>query len=519
MRKIKKKHIILVILVIFWLVFAVISYWTPLAGDDWGYALAARDMHPLYLAFQRYMDWSGRFFSELWGYLIAPNKWLWDWLNPTLFVGIFILILKTMKPTRNQILCTLVTFFLIISVHDYVRMETYTWIMGTTYIVPLFFMFLYVYLVKGMIFEGTDKKWHFWLCCGLNIYIPLCMENAAAALLFANIIICIYLYFNKKAYLKKFLIFLGISIIGLGILRFSPGATLRLTEHAEWNSLGIFGQLLENWNNFLTYTFINNRSLIFTLSAVLIIFVITNKKFYKYKKWHIGIFVCVFLLGLIQSSSMSLHDWTNWSIFEHLYNLDLPKVRYLLTGIYGLYIIAVLIVIYTYFEDQSRLLGMFIFMIAGTANLVMLISPIFASRSSVYTIFFLIMLVNFFLKEIEISKTIGVVFCLGLSLLIGNQMINLLSKYHLVYIAQQERMFQIRYYQTDPEYTDAYFVGMPPMSIHSSEIDDWDTYHMEMFKAYYRLNPKLNIHFRYKETYNHIYEIPDWSTTKFYDKE
>ena len=66
--------------------FFYITYKTPLAGDDWGYALNGISGNPIELAISFYNSWSGRFFSELWGFMVAPNKWIWNIVNPLLFV-------------------------------------------------------------------------------------------------------------------------------------------------------------------------------------------------------------------------------------------------------------------------------------------------------------------------------------------------------------------------------------------------------------------------------------------------
>ena len=66
------------------------SYQTPLAGDDWGYALNGASGNPVAMALAFYGSWSGRFFSELWGMIIPAHKYLWNIINPLLFMGIFI---------------------------------------------------------------------------------------------------------------------------------------------------------------------------------------------------------------------------------------------------------------------------------------------------------------------------------------------------------------------------------------------------------------------------------------------
>ena len=64
------------------LFFALISHWTPVSGDDWVYAVGGMWNNPFKQAFHMYQTWSGRYLSELWGFLIAPHKGLWNLLNP-----------------------------------------------------------------------------------------------------------------------------------------------------------------------------------------------------------------------------------------------------------------------------------------------------------------------------------------------------------------------------------------------------------------------------------------------------
>ena len=47
---------------------------TPLAGDDWGYAVNGMSGNPFVKAWEFYFTWSGRYFAELWGFIVAPRK-------------------------------------------------------------------------------------------------------------------------------------------------------------------------------------------------------------------------------------------------------------------------------------------------------------------------------------------------------------------------------------------------------------------------------------------------------------
>ena len=133
---------------IFFLFFALITHWTPASGDDWVYAVGGMWNNPFKQAFTMYQTWSGRYLSELWGFLVAPHKNLWNVLNPLLFTGILLLLVK-LSDTGRPVLTALLAMALIFSVGNRLRMQTYTWIMGTTYVLPLFFFLIQIRILKG----------------------------------------------------------------------------------------------------------------------------------------------------------------------------------------------------------------------------------------------------------------------------------------------------------------------------------------------------------------------------------
>lgn len=200
-----KNELILVLISAFiFILFFYITKLTPLAGDDWGYAVLGKENNPLVHAFKFYFSWSGRFFSELWGFVVAPRKWLWNILNPTMFTIIYISIIKLIDPKKNKLLVMVMILALMLSVSNTLRIETYTWIMGSTYVVPLMMMLIYLNIIKPLVFNGKFFSLQkLIISIFLNIYITLCMENIAAILVLFNILLLIYAYFNKKEYLKK----------------------------------------------------------------------------------------------------------------------------------------------------------------------------------------------------------------------------------------------------------------------------------------------------------------------------
>ena len=152
-------------------------------------------------------------------------------------------------------------------------------------------------------------------------------------------------------------------------------------------------------------------------------------------------------------------------------------------------------------DYDRRYLSLYVLMVGGSANIAMLLSPIFDSRSSIYTIFFLILLTVIFLDDMNMNYYVNLGILAILILMNLLQFKTYIYKYHLVNEVQKERMEQIYYYQDHPEDTNGYFVRMPIMTIHSADIEEWDTFHQEVFKEYYKLNPEIELHFYFKEQY------------------
>ncbi|MCI6272264.1 MAG: DUF6056 family protein [Erysipelotrichaceae bacterium] len=465
--------------------FLYISYLTPLAGDDWGYAVMGRNGNPFMQAFKLYLSWSGRYFSELFGLIMTNNKWLWNIVNSIMFTAIFYGIVKLFN--KNIILICFTVIALIFSVPNILRIETYTFIMGNTYVVPLVFIIIYINIVKRIIFESKEfKKSIFYLCLALNIYIPLCIENIAAILGFLNVLIVIYCFFSNKKLLNKFIIILFVSILGIAILRLSPGSTYRLLrDNPEWKTLSIFNKISINWLNFLNYTFVKNNYLIFTLSTVLILFSFKHNK----------LLIPFYFLGVIVSISQQLFSKTNINFLKMFFDIFYSRSAVLfLTVFYLIYIISIFYLLRPLKKDKY-FEGITYLMLAGTGNLVMLISPIYGARSSLYTVYFLIIFICFILSIIDINNKLFTIMVFGFSTLTFLKINEYLYKYRLVNDYMKIRNMEIEYYVNNPDVKEAWLIRMPETFIHSADIEEWDTNHMEVFKAYYGINPDMKLIF------------------------
>lgn len=490
------------------LLFWYISVRTPLAGDDWGYALNGMNFNPFAKAWEFYFTWSGRYFSELWGFLIAPRKELWNILNPALFTGIYILIYQIVNPKRNELAVAGLILAMMLSVKDWVRMETYTWIMGTTYVIPLFLILLVIWIMKQILFQGRGvRPWHFIVLIVLNFYIGLTMENIAAVSILLNILMVLYAWFRRRDALGLAVCSLIVSVLAFVLLRGSPGATFRLQrDNQEWMALGLFGQIQANWQNFLTYTFTDNKVMMLLLSAVsslALVHHLMEQAVVKNKdKLIFAVQLLILGIALVASCAPMLYVRTHWEGIRLLYDHQTLNSALIFCSVfYILYIVNLFTVLVVLAKDKAFLERMTYLMLAGTANLVMMASPIFGARSSLYTIYFIILLAALLLSEIEIrpaEQLILILICSGLCL---TKAVSWKQKYTLVAEIQREREEILQYYREHPEDDEAWIPRMPVMSVHSADIEEGDDYHMQVFKEYFGLPETTKLQFYYKEKY------------------
>lgn len=478
--------------------FYFISVRTPLAGDDWGYAINGMKGNPLVTTYNFYFNWSGRIFSELWGFLVAPNKWLWNILNPLFFTIIFIAVYKIIDPKEKHVLYVFLILAVILSVDDNLRMETYSWIMGTTYIIPLMLSLVYFYIIVRLIDNGVNffRKGRLMFITNLLLfYIGLTMENIAGVMVGGILILLIYSYFNNKELVKLLVTNLVFSTISFTILRLSPGAASRLiNDHAAWAEMGVLEKLSVSYPNFINLTFIKNDYAVAIFSGIVLLYLLSVILYSNKNKVIAVISVFFQLITVFALFSFVLNlNTTMFSDSSSLFNMIYWPV----------YIVDIIIVILVYFEDDNRLKALYFLIIAGAANLVMLYSPIFGSRSSVYFVFYLIVVTGLVLKEIKVdNKFITILMSLAFLFIVYDRTTEFIYKYNLVNSVQNERLEIYQYYRDHPEDTDVWIPRMPPLTVHASDVEPDDVYHLEVFKEYYGLPQDYqNIQFYWKEAY------------------
>ena len=498
----RQERALCIILVIFLAFFAVISVWSPVAGDDWAYAVNSVDHHPLLLALQRYYTWSGRILSELWGYIVPRNKWLWDWLNPLIFTGILLMLVRNADAGRSAgegksaALTALLAIAWMLSVTDYVRTQTYTWMMGTTYAVPLLLLLVELFLLDGMIFHGRDDRKTMALLGILEFTIPLWMENAAAIVVGGDLLILIYLFFRDRPRMKKMILLTALGAAGTLIIKMSPGAAGRLAmDHPDFLAMTLLQKIRVNWTSFLRMTYADNLWLTRGLSALMMVFVIARRRQYSHARWHCWVLALLFAWGLVQTFAYNLFELTGIQLLAEIADPAWAGFNKVNTVGYGLWTLAFLWVIFTYLRDERKWFTALVFFCAGGANLVMLLSPIFDARSSLYTIYLFILTGLLFLQELDLQKAARMSLAAVLIIAAGLRGSSYLRMYHEVSRITAARNAYVSWYLGDRSVKEGVMPAYPELYVHSGNIAEGDDFHLYYFLRYYDLDPSLKLSF------------------------
>lgn len=480
--------------------FYYISQSTPLSGDDWGYATNGMNGGAVNMTIQFYKSWSGRIISEFWGFFVAPKKWLWNILNPLIFTSIYLLILR-LSSNKKRISSFALLLFLMFSVSEYLRMETYSWIMGTTFVIGLLLALIYFALVNRYIFGVIRNKNIIIIVSTIVCFmIGLTSENIAAIMIVAVALIMIYRFVEFKVIDRIFVSNIVASILGFVVIRISPGSAYRLvTEHNSWSQLSFFEKISGQWENFVRFTFIDNKYLIFTLAVVIIALLISKGiKWIKKNYLITGLTVLTQGYALILSCANFLIVKLNFEFLSGLFKAD----AIINIVLYICYTIGTIVVIFSLIEDEkNKFKAIFFLIIGGACNVVMLYSPIFGARSSLFFVYFSFITILLLFNEIDYNDKIDYVVCLVLLVLVTYRGRGWLYKYQQVRQIEIIRQSEIEYYKVHPE-EDAWICRMPPLSIHSADVEDWDTYHQETFKEYYGLSPEQKLIFYWKDSYD-----------------
>ena len=200
------------------------------------------------------------------------------------------------------------------------------------------------------------------------------VENIGACYVLINILFLYDKWRQNKKIDYKLLVNLVISVIGLLLMYLSPGNRARLSQtDSQFN---IFTKIIENYKNLIYCTFTKNVFLIMllTISNFLLVKSSKNKALKVYS-------IITSIINFIIIILYALDGFTNIVKIDLISNILLQ----IYWTIYGL--IYLWIIITSKLNKKKEIL--FFIIVGLAANLVMLISPVWGSRTTFFTVVFL----------------------------------------------------------------------------------------------------------------------------------
>lgn len=495
-----KRYFYLYIAMGLFLFFIWVSSMTPLVGDDWGYYINGLK-GPLTMTFEFYQVWSGRVVGEFLGFLLASHhEWWIYFFNPLLFSSTFLLLYKIIDPVSKKGLTVSLILFLMFSVSHGIRMQTFTFVVGSiNYRFSAVLALLQLYLI-GRYFKDANAtfKWYEILISVVSgMTVGLIMENIAGGLILANLLLMGYRLIQVKK-MDLILLFNTITTAGAFLMmRLSPGSRARLLEDTEWMSKNLIEKVLTKYPEFIRYTFTENKVIIFVLIAIMITLIIQKRNQFKCK-------ITPIILSLVMLSSLyvlgssiivSLNEsygisfWKFTSIAYYFADMN----SWILMGYWTFMAMLIFgIMIYLLWKFQSILVIGVYYLLGMAAMGAMLLSPVIGPRCAIFTVYFLIIVIGYLINEIRlnsiVNKSVTLVFSV-LTILIFVWYGKLYSQVFEVYQEQEQR---IEAYKQNPS-GDLWLPAYPKRSIHSAEAET--PYHQEVFKKFYGLDESVEIHY------------------------
>lgn len=474
-----------------------LSMQTPLAGDDWAFYNNTQSNGIFNSAMGMYFGWEGRLATLFAIHSIIDQKWLWNFLNPILYVMIYWASMQIVRP-KYRILHSLFFLFVIFSLKDNVRMEVLTWVTGSVYYgLPLLVAFIYFgyHLVSLEKAERRNDVPVILLTSTLAFYLPLAMENIAIGSLIGTIALLVYHYWSKRNIDRTLVINLLAMICGYMIWITSPGSGIRLSQMPDWAALSFFEKIIRNLPALLNYTFYVNKYLILGLSGAMILH---NIQYLRKRLWIPINLVYGLAIMFVFSARLS-------QMFPNVTVLTWMADGYSLLNTMFWIVFAIVFTMNVVWMDIQRRefkLSLILIIVVFT-NASLLMSPVIGYRLMIYAVFLLALLVLMVIDQVSIHKTVQILGSIGLMALILMFGRSSYYKYTLVAQIQNERNMILEDYAVYAEfYKDGIWLPRFPIySIHAGDIEPEDQYHMNAFKVFHNIPLDEEVIFYWKDSY------------------
>lgn len=469
--------------------FLIISSLSPINGDDWGnHIIGMRGLRGwIGQAIGMYFDWEGRFAGRLFINALTFNKCLWNILNALATSSLYFLIIKLVKP--KQITLTSIILILgILLIGNDMFTQIYLWIAGNiTYFVPLVLILIYLYMIDYYLKNKKLFKWYIYVVWFiLNLMIPMFVEHMGVIMIIINLSLLIYLSLKQRNFNKLFLYSLLVSFISFLSMVLSPGTAARVAfEASSFNNASLFEKIMINLPNFIQYTITKNNFLliIFPVSFIYLGFGKTNNRYLRFLISLVNIIpLMVIALNVVNS------PWFNENTFisivrkvNFLYEMNFVTISYWL-----IYLISFFILLLLHFKDRQAVI--FYFLLGMLANGVMLLSPIWGSRTSLFTVYMLIITNLFVISEINFKNMRPIIVFGKLSIIVIMSIYIIL--YYNVYLQNNKRESDIDH-QLKANINIIEIEKIPDYALWG--INPEGNYHLKTFKDYYDIPQEKEI--------------------------
>lgn len=480
----KRKIIFFTLIFIF---FCTISFLMPLTGDDWGnYLIGINNdfYHRILQSIDMYFSWEGRLVSRILIYNLTCHKFLFN-IILSLLITLSIYISGNLIKVKNKNLIYLMMFLAFLLLENTIFTQSILWVAGSiTYMFPTLLTFIYLYIYFKYITKNTNYKWYIYLILGLfSLAMTMFVENIAIAFVFLNLLLNIFEYVKTKKINKLLLCNLILSSLGLLLMLVSPGSAQRAQTDKDVYSSGSFlFKIIIGYVRFINYTFIRNYYLVLIISIVNLL--IIGKRNRKNLIFRVINYISIFL-----------------AIIYMLNNFDINVLSILINHknifviiFWSLYFVLCVYLLIKKYMKNEKLLKYLLFITVGlSANLVMIVVPIWGGRTTLFTTIFLTLAYLYIFDDL-VPEKIKNKLNKGLFLVIPVICLVYLTLYYNVYrfnIFQEESIKEQLKNKVDKEIV----IYTLPKKITWGLIPE-DDYHIQTYKKYYKIDEDVKLVFK-----------------------
>lgn len=477
-KKITKEHKALILV---GLLFLIVSFLTPLCGDDWGNYYKYESLNEIFkTTFSLYQTWEGRIVSRFLICLFTYNKVIWNILLPVCVIGIIVAINKFSNKDKNYNIFLLSILGLIL-INNTMFAQTYSWIAGgITYLYPTVIVFTYF----SILFTRKKKETllTFILLLLINFLSPMFVENIGVALVAGNILYLIYYFILNKKINISAIVFTLVSLVSLLIMLNSPGSASRMELSKSFYELSIIERVLYNKYQLMNYTYTRNIFMI-----CLMILPIFYNVFSKIKSKKIRLITNVIFL-IIPILTIINHLMSLVNLKFNPMGLDLEGS--LICFIYWVCftVLFMLSILFSTMDKENKISTMFMFFIGAISICSLLVTPVFGDRTSFFTVVTFIAVSLKLISYINIKPKRYVE--IGLKVMLGIFIVYYLCIFIMVAVFEQQRQKQIKLELTKNNSSITIKSNPIPYLWNNNPTTD---FHVLTFKEYYNIPKEINL--------------------------